>query len=133
MPKKFEYVGGGHHDHLGTIYKKGDVAETDHDFEKMFPGMYRKLPDAVVIMVPAPAAAEPEKAPTTPKPEAPKKSEADARGEEVTSAFDVQKGVKVFKRGDLYHAYEGDKLKALNDKGLKKTEVESFVEKYLAE
>jgi len=146
---RFEHLGGGSHHHTdGKEYTKGDILVTEWDLEKAFPGKWRRIEEVVVSPPASPPPAPPpvlvkSAAPPTAVPVPGEKgkvkialkapSAADARGDDVTKEFSVDKSFKVFQRGEVYHVYEGDKTEPVNKKALKKAEVEPTVKKYLEE
>lgn len=58
-----------------------------------------------------------------------KEGAAEARGTEVTDQWPTadEEGFKVFQRGEEFHVYEGDEVKAINKSALKKDGVEQFI------
>lgn len=138
------------YEHKGKKYKKGDVIETPVDLEKKWGrGKFRRVfplpnggghvPVASVIQTPAGETppAEPAKGAKVSKSA---KVEADvaaanARGADVTKDFPSlaahQEGFKVFQRGELFHVYVGDAVKAIHPAGLKKTDVDATVTHFL--
>lgn len=137
-----------------VIYKasEGNVIETENDLVKMFPGKFERVEvtgspvrPIVEAKVKAPA---PAPATTQPSVPASSKKAKDAKetkaveevsvesklGRDVTKRFPhaLEEDFKVFSTGGEFFVTEADEIdKALNDKPLKKGQVEAFVDKYL--
>ncbi len=103
----------------------GYVFDTDLDLIQMFPNKFERVqvgPDV----------------PKPPESKKPSKAEEDASnplGRDVTKRFPkaAEEDFKVFADGGAFFVCESDDpTKALNDKPLKKAQVEKFVEEYLA-
>ena len=106
---KYKLLIGSHAD-IDANYVAGDIIESDIDLVKIF-GQQK----FEVVHEQAP----PE--PIQPEPE----PEADSVGEDVSGDIDLPEGVSVFKRKRKYFVVaDGQEL---NDKGLSKREVPSFV------
>lgn len=118
---------GGNHDENGVIYVKGDIIESDRDLDEMFTHKFQRVAEAPPE--PKRKKLKVKKKSTAKPPQEP----ADKRGVDVTEEFDPGEGLKIFRRGSKFHVYEEDSTDPLNDKGLNKVDVESFVEDYLEE
>lgn len=155
---KYELLSGKHSGADGkVIHRKGDIVEAEQDLEKSFPGRFRRV---VPLPPPTPPVPTPPPPPTTPAPAiqpvalpAPTKGKKPvirikkasaipkdeaalaARGSDVTKQFKLEAShkLKVFQRGELFHLYELEGTKPLNEEGLKKEAVEDFVKKFLEE
>jgi len=133
----------GIHVMQGRVYGKDEIICTSELLDEMFKNKFEKVHDstpiakAIVSNIAPPAA----KAPVV---DAPQVDEDDAGevappdGDDVTADFQqaVDQDFKVFRRKEgrksLYYVYDADDLsKPLNDKGVKKGEVDGVIEEAL--
>jgi hypothetical protein len=152
---RFEVLGGTHN-HYGTIYKKGEILESDRDLTKVFRGKFKKVEastpvskgevfnplDVVVNPQPPVEDDKPSEEPTAPKTPEDEKNGAPAadsleraEGKDVTKDFQeaIDEEVRVFQKGAWYNVYDGaaeDLGHPLNDKGLRKKDVSKFIKKW---
>jgi hypothetical protein len=134
---QFEVLQGKHRQDE-KLYTKGQIVESNYDLVKKFRNKFRAVGAPEVQKTPGSQASESgegKKAPSAKKPTAPKKAPArEARGTDVTSKFKLanEEGFSVFKRGDLFHVYEGNETTPVKGgEGLKADAVEAFVKAYL--
>lgn len=160
MSMKFKVTARSFDDGAGTVYKKGQVVESDLDFTKKWANAFERvyvengvpdakaIEDAVEKRLAEMAATNPKLgellkaqalagvATTAPAsgPKADPKALA-ARGADVTAKYPkvaaMPEGFKVFQRGDLFHVFVGDSLVPINEKGVHVAAVDAVVEKYL--
>lgn len=150
--RSFRVLDGIHTDAAGVEHKKGSIVESTVDLCSLFENKFVEVQTGNVAVLPA---AEPAKsAEPVKESEAPKQDEASAEedddkdaplshpdatgrselGEDVTKKFPeaVDADLKVFHKGGWHYVTEPDKPGvALNDKGLKKAGVASFIKKFL--
>lgn len=132
---RFEVLGGKHTTRDGTIYRKGDVVESGRDLTDVFPNKFKRLADVEKLEF---KPSKKSKLKITKAKATKDDATKDARGTDVTAkvlqGLKLQvEGLSVFSRGDLLHVYEKDETKPLNPKGLKPSELENFLAKYLEE
>lgn len=139
--KKFKLVGGAHTELDGTRYSKGDVVETHEDLDKKWVGKFERLREGEDEEASAPTPSITVSIGGSSKSSKDEKSDGkkakgveDARGDDVTDEFKLDKSLKVFQRGEYFHLYEGKKTKPINDRGLKTDkEVEAAAKSWLDE
>lgn len=153
---KFRLIGGNHTEGNGPtrkVFKKNAIIDSDRDLTKLFRGKFERIytaeqleavapvpkvaekptPAPTPVAEPAPAVSEP----TTEekKPEASKESRKPRkrRGRDATKSFPLalEEEFLVFQRGSRFDVYEPEDDAPLNEKGLKKAEVESYIKEYL--
>lgn len=139
MPK-FEVLEGKHRED-GVVYTAGQIVLSPHPLDKLFKNKFRRV-QKVVDDTPAPVATATLEPPATKAKKGKgkkttikltKSAPLDARGHDASADFELDDGLKVFARGEVYHVYETGETNPLNPEGLRKTEVQPFLKKYLAE
>lgn len=136
MKTIYENIGGTHTTREGVDVLRGQTFEDpDPDLCAKFPNKLRKV-TAQQTPVNAPAGGG--VAPTPPQgAESPDKGGeiSEKRGTDVTGEFTVDKAgtLSVLKDGTGWHVYEKGDPDPLNEKPLKKKEVQAFIDDYISE
>ena len=127
------------HIHNGKSYQPGDVIEDDRDLAAMFPLKFELHQGPAPVAETAPKevletqTASPDRDAASGASEG--EAEPDARGTDVTADFPqaLEHGLNVFqsgtKKSPKFSVYDGDEL--LNDKPLKRADVDSFISESL--
>lgn len=134
---KFRVMDSSHVENK-RLYEKGDVVETTRDLVAMFGPKFKRVSDAAIPTI-APPLNDQGTPPRIETPAGPDDVETEEEGivtsplgDDVTSQFLIE-GDKhlVFRKGAKYFvAYATDPNTALNEKGIKKAEVEDFIREY---
>ncbi len=131
----FRLKGGKHNDNRGTIYKNGDVIESEADLVKTYGEKFERIGEKDPTAGKKTLKIRKNPGPETPKVEdktSPSDEKLAARGEDVTTEFSLgkaAKGLTVHKKDGHYFVYDGEDL--VNEKGATHKGVQKVVDEYL--
>ena len=139
-----------HRDENKKVYEPGDTIESEHDLVRMWPTKFdlisgleqTDIPSAPSIPAPAKTdgqkgkgGVEPETTPPKSKKKKGDEEKESAHGKDVTADFPSAKGVgfKIYEKGNWFTVVDANDGEKMNEKALRKKDVQTFLDKYVAE